>query len=135
MYSIKSIMTTNVIFVRPETSIFEAMTLLTENKISGVPVVDDQLRVIGILSEKDVLEMLMDKDLDIKKTVGDYMTREVVCFTEEDSAIDICKFFIRTNIRRVPIVKDGKLIGVVSRRDIVELILEIRTKMSDFRFH
>ena len=135
MYSIKSIMTTNVISVRPETPIFEAMTLLTENKISGVPVVDDQLRVIGILSEKDVLEMLMDKDLDIKKTVGDYMTRDVVCFTEEDSAIDICKFFIRTNIRRVPIVKDGKLIGVVSRRDIVELILEIRTKMSDFRFH
>ena len=135
MFSIKSIMTTNVITVKPETAIFDALNLLIEHKISGMPVIDNENRVVGILSEKDVLEILVDKSLDIKKTVDDYMSRDVVCFTEEDSAIDICKFFLRSPFRRVPIVKDGKLVGVVSRHDIVELIVEAKSKISDFRFH
>ena len=58
------------------------------------------------------------------------MSREVICFTEDDSAVEICKFFMRTHIRRVPIIRDGCLIGIVSRRDIVSLIAEAKTKMS-----
>ena len=135
MLTIKSIMKTNVITVRPETPIYEALDLLFKNQISGMPVVNGQNEVVGILSEKDVLRILLDDKLIVKHTVSDYMTRDVVCFTEEDSAVDICKFFIRSHVRRVPIVKDGKLVGVVSRRDIVELILEARTKISDLRFH
>ena len=135
MFPVQSIMTTNVITVKPETPIFDALNLLVEHKISGMPVVDDRGFVVGVLSEKDVLEILIDKNLGIKKTVDDYMSRNVVSFTEEDSAIDICKFFIQSSFRRVPIVKDRKLVGIVSRRDIVELILEAKSKISDFRFH
>ncbi|MCA9407141.1 MAG: CBS domain-containing protein [Candidatus Omnitrophica bacterium] len=134
MLSIKRIMSTNVIAVKPDTSIYEALTLLAEKKVSGMPVVNAQNHVIGILSEKDVLKILLDKDLSIHKRVEDYMTRDVISFTEEDNATDICKFFIRSNIRRVPIVRNKELIGIVSRRDIVELILEAKSKISDFRF-
>ena len=134
MLPVKSIMTEEVIWVTPQTPIYEALHLLTEHKISGLPVVDEDRHVVGILSEKDVLAILLDKHPDAKKTVSNYMSRDVISFTEDASAIDICKFFIQSNIRRVPIIRDNKLVGIVSRRDIVSLILEVKTKMSDFRF-
>jgi len=134
MISIKSIMTKGVITVLDTLPIYEALDLLMKNKVSGLPVVNKKEDVVGILSEKDVLKILLDKKLNVKKTVSDYMSREVISFSEEDDAIDICKFFIRSHIRRVPIVKDGKLVGIVSRRDIVSIILEAKSKISQFRY-
>ena len=134
MLPLKSIMTIGVITVKSDTPIYEALYLLAKNKISGIPVVDDEEQVIGVLSEKDVLRILFDKKLDIKSAVDDYMSRDIICFKEEDSAIDVCKFFIRSNIRRVPIVKDDKLVGIVSRSDIIPLILEAKNKISNFRY-
>jgi len=134
MLPLKTIMTVGVITVKADTPIYEALYLLAKNKISGIPVVDDEEQVVGVLSEKDVLRILFDKKLDVKSTVDDYMSRDTICFTEEDSAIDVCKFFIRSNIRRVPIVKDNKLVGIVSRADIIPLILEAKNKISNFRY-
>src|SRR6185503_8560458 len=124
MIAVKTIMTTDVKFVRAETPIYEALDLLDKEKISGLPVLDEGNHVVGILTEKDVLEILISKNADAKKLVGDYMTREVICFQENDNVLDVCKFFIRSHIRRVPIVREGKLVGIVSRHDIVTLIRE-----------
>ena len=134
MLSLKSIMTRDVITVTPETSIFDAMELLKAHKISGMPVVDAEMRVKGILTEKDVLRILIDDEIEYKHTVGDYMTTDVVAFSENDSAIKVCQFFINSHIRRVPILEDGKLIGIVSRRDIISLILEAKSKISKARY-
>ena len=134
MISISGIMTQNVIYTTPDTPIYEALELLSRNKVSGIPVCDLDMNIVGILSEKDVLRILIDKNLHVKNRVSDYMTREVISFTEEDSAVDICKFFIRSHIRRVPIVRDGKLIGIISRRDICSLIQEAKSKISEFRY-
>ena len=134
MIPIKSFMTTDVVTVKPDVPIYEALHLLSEREISGMPVVDDNNQVVGILSEKDVLRILIDDKLDVTSKVSDYMSHGVVCFTETDNAFEICKFFINSHYRRVPIVKDGKLVGIVSRRDIVGLILEVKSKISDFRY-
>ena len=134
MLPIKSIMTTNVVTVKPETPIIEAIRLLTTNKISGMPVVDDEMHVKGILSEKDVLRILLRRDVKFHETVDDYMTRKVISFSEDDSAIVVCKFFLKSHFRRVPIVKDGKLIGIVSRRDLIELILDAKNTIAGHRF-
>ncbi len=134
MFAIKTIMTTEVVSLHSGTPIYEALDLLTRHQVSGIPVLNDNDNVIGVLSEKDVLRILVDDHLDVKKTVDDYMSRNVICFKEEDSAIDVCKFFIHSNIRRVPIVRDSKLVGVVSRADIIPLILEAKNKISDFRY-
>ncbi len=135
MIPIKTIMTKKVLSVQKNTPIYEALNQLTKAQVSGLPVLDNQMKVVGILSEKDVLKILIDKKFDVKNTVDEYMTREVISFTEEDDAIDICKFFLNSHIRRVPIVKDGKLVGIVSRHDIVNLILEAKSKMDDLRFN
>ena len=134
MLPIHSIMTTEVITVSADTPIYEALDLLSRHRISGIPVVDQSRCVVGILSEKDVLRILIDRKLGILSTVEDYMSRDVICFAENDSAIDICKFFIRSNIRRVPIVRDNVLVGIVSRADIISLILEAKNKISNFRY-
>ena len=134
MIPVKTIMTQDVISVKADMPIYETMELFIRHKISGIPVVNADMKVVGILTEKDVLKLLMDRKFDVKATVGDYMKREVVCFTEEDSAISVCEFFIKNSLRRVPIVRDNKLVGIVSRRDIIELILEMRSKISDDRF-
>jgi len=134
MLTLKNVMTKHVIYVKRGAPIYKAMNLLLKHKISGMPVVAESMRVVGVLSEKDVLRLLVDRKLDINSSVDDYMTREVICFSEEDSAFDLCKFFIKSNIRRVPIVKKGKLVGIVSRHDIVNLILEVKTKFTDFRY-
>jgi len=134
MLPIKQFMTKDVISIKETLPIYEALIVLTKNKVSGLPVVDDEMKVIGVLSEKDVLRLLIDKNLTEKRVVGDYMSREVISFTEEGDAMDICKFFIKSHIRRVPIVKDEKLVGIVSRRDIVNLILEAKSKISEFRY-
>ncbi len=134
MIPIKSIMTTNVITVKPETPIIDAIRLLTTHKISGMPVVDDAMHVKGILSERDVLEILVRRDVQFHETVDDYMTRKVISFSEEDSAIVVCKFFLKSHFRRVPIVKDGKLIGIVSRRDLIALILDAKNTIAGHRF-
>jgi CBS domain-containing protein len=134
MFPIKNIMTKDVVSVSPDSSIFEAMELLKKHEISGVPVVDSELKLKGILTEKDVLSILLNHDIKYKHTVADYMTTEIHIFSPEDSAISVCQFFIKNAIRRVPIVKDGKLVGIVSRRDIISLILEIKSKISDSRY-
>jgi len=134
MLQLKSIMTIGVITVKADTPIYEALFLLAKNKISGIPVVDDEEQVVGVLSEKDVLKILFDKKLVVDSSVDDYMSRDVICFKEEDSAVDVCKFFIRSNIRRVPIVRDSKIVGIVSRADIIPLLLEAKDKISNLRY-
>ena len=134
MFPVKTIMTTDLVTVSPDTPIFEALDLIKRHRVSGMPVVTNFGQVVGILTEKDLLRVLIEKNVDVKDKVEDYMSREVICFTEEDNAMEICKFFMRTNIRRVPIVRDGILVGIVSRRDIVGLILEAKSKMSQLRY-
>src|SRR5262245_25439788 len=134
MIIIKTIMNTDVKFVRADTPIYDALDILEKEHVSGLPVVDEGGHVVGILTEKDVLELLISKTTDVKNTVGDFMTREVICFQENDNVLDVCKFFIRSNIRRVPIVRDGKLVGIVSRHDMVTLIREAKSKLSNFRY-
>ncbi len=134
MVPISDLMTRDVITVAPQTPIFEALEKFTHHKISGMPVVDSGGRVIGILSEKDLLRILFEKKVDVGHKVEDYMSREVICFSEDDTALDVCKFFMRTHIRRVPIVNRGYLVGIVSRRDIIGLIIEAKSKLSTLRY-
>ncbi len=127
MFKAKTIMSTNVISVKRQTEIYEAIKKLVENNITGLPVVNDDMSLVGVISEKDVLSLLYNIE-DKPGKVGDYMTINPVCFDEDDSLIDIAECFIENNFRRVPIVAGGKLVGIVSRKDIIGYILKLRHK-------
>ena len=127
MFKAKDIMTTNVITVKRETTIYEAIRILVEKNITGLPVVNDDGTMAGIISEKDVLRLLYDIE-DKADKVEDFMTKDVVSFNDEDSLVDVTECFIKNNFRRVTILAEGKLSGVISRRDIIAYILKLRHK-------
>jgi len=126
MLKAKDIMTEEVISVKKDTPIFEAVELLAKNSITGIPVVEDDMTLVGILTEKDVLGLFYAlKDAE-NKTVNDFMTQPAVHFNENESLLDVCDCLINNPFRRVPVTSKNKVIGIISRQDFVEYILQLR---------
>ncbi len=123
MNETKAIMTTDVITVGRRTPIYDAMEILLENDITGLPVVNDDMMLVGIITEKDILKLLSVLEND-SAIVEDFMTKEVASFDQEDDLIRICECLIRKHFRRIPITSQGKLTGIISRKDIIRYILE-----------
>ena len=132
MISIQEVLTTDVVKIRIGTPVYEALQILTSNRISGAPVVDYDDRLVGMLSERDLLKILIEKSISVHDLVDDYMSRRVVSFKETDDAVDICRTFIHCQFRRIPIVNDGKLVGIISRKDCVQAISEAQRKLEEF---
>ena len=126
MFRTKDIMTRGVICARPEMPIYDAVRLLAHRRITGMPVVDEELNLVGVLSEKDVLRMLYDTEDSIDQQVSDYMNFGAVSLDINDTLIDLCDIMTQNIFRRVFITEEGKLAGVVSRSDVIHAILQIK---------
>jgi len=141
------VMTTDVITVDPETTVQAMATLLAERGISGAPVVDANGRLVGIVSEGDLLhraeigtarrhrerrrswwldhfasELARDYVKSHGRTVRDIMTRDVVTATENTDLGDVAALLEAKRIKRVPITRDGKVIGIISRANLVRAL-------------
>ena len=123
MLSAEEIMTQDVITVKEDTPIHEAMEIMLKEQVSGVPVVFDDMSLAGVLSEKDVVSLLYDREGLKTKKVRYFMTERAISFDIDDSLIDICNFLAKGLVRRVPITSDGKLVGIVSIADIIKYTL------------
>jgi len=121
MFKAKDIMTTNVLSITKDAPIEKAVDMFVENGITGLPVVDIDMKLVGIISDKDALELLYDINSG-NGYVEDYMTTPVISFDIEDSMLEVCEILIDKGIRRVPILSRGKLTGIISRRDIIAYI-------------
>lgn len=127
MLKVEDIMTRDVITVKQETPIYEAMEVMRKNDITGKPVVDDEMTLVGVITEKDVLRLFCGDEDDKNKTVGFFMTRPAVSYRENESLQSVCDFMMVNYFRRVPVVsKKGKLVGIISRPDIIDYIIEQR---------
>lgn len=119
----------SVTTLSPETDIDSAMETLLKKKLSGAPVVDDDKRVVGILSEKDCLKIVMASAFERlpEGKVRDYMTTDVVTLTPRSTIYDIVDRFMKTPFRRLPVVEEGaKFVGVVSRTNVVKAVAAMR---------
>jgi CBS domain-containing protein len=146
------VMTSEVITVGPDTPVQALTRLLCERGISGVPVVDKDYRLVGIVSEGDVLhrietateqrpgrrtgrrgswwlgaiasdrELARDYVKSHARTVKDIMTRDVVSISETTELADIANLLETNRIKRVPVLRDGQLIGIVSRANLVRAL-------------
>lgn len=126
MLRARDIMSRNVISVQKDAPILKAVKLLVENNISGLPVVEDDMTLTGILSEKDVVDLFYDSEQAENKTVEDYMTYPTVHFEDNNALLNICDFLVKNIFRRVPITSDGKLVGIISIQDILNTVLKLR---------
>ncbi len=124
--SAKHVMTCGLLTVRRNTPVYTAMELIANGNITGLPVVDDSMKLVGIVSEKDLLKLLCDPSAK-PGLVQDYMTRDIVSFDFDDSLFEVCHCLINNNFRRVPILDKGRLSGIISRRDIIIYIMENRS--------
>jgi len=122
----KDAMKTGLLTVKKATPVYEAMDIMATKNITGLPVVDDYMNLLGIVSEKDVLKLLYDPDA-LPSVVGDVMTAGVTGFSQDTSLFEICCCLIENNFRRVPILNGGKLIGIISRTDIMAYIMKNRS--------
>jgi CBS domain-containing protein len=116
----RDVMSTEVVSVSPSMTVQELAVLLSERRISGVPVVDQKGVLIGIVSEADILSRKMNEE-----TVRAIMTSDVVAVGETESVQEIALLLAMKRINRVPVVREGKLIGIVSRTDIVKAMAGI----------
>ena len=135
---VKDVMTKNVITVKRDADLHEASRLLSEHRISGMPVVDDNNRVIGVVSEADILVLAgMNKKHTFKdilrsvlgepvpsrtggNRVEDVMSFPPITSKADDEVMEVAKILDERRIKRLPVVdNEGKLLGVVSRADIV----------------
>ncbi len=121
----KDVMTKDIISVKKDTPIREAAELLVKHNISGMPVVEDDMTLAGVLSEKDAILIFYETKENIeKKTVADFMTQPAFQFDEEKNLLDVCDFLVKNIFRRVPITSNKKLVGIISIKNVIETALQ-----------
>jgi len=138
-------MSKNVITVDPGTSLEEAAAKMSEHSISGLPVVEDDGKLVGIISEKDLiykdkklhfpdyinliggiiyLESFRKFEKEFKKYIAikveELMTKEVVSINENTKVDEIANIMVEKDVNRVPVLREGKLLGIVTRADLVK---------------
>ena len=147
---VKDFMTCQVVTVTPETSILDAARLMLDHKISGLPVVSDGGRVVGIVSEHDLLRdnvqtkrthwlRLMIDRVDLadesgrlhERKVCEVMTPDPVTVAETASLEEAGRLIEENDIKRLPVVHDDKLVGIIARADMVRAIIRAARKIKD----
>lgn len=123
MLKAKDIMTTEVVAVSKDADIYRAIRMMVEKNVTGLPVIDKDRMLVGVVTEKDVLKLLYEVE-DRPGKVEDYMTRAVVAFDQETEIGTVADGLAASHFRRVPILNQGRLVGIISRKDVIKHIKE-----------
>jgi len=117
---VRDIMTRKVYTISAEASVQEVAQLLSQKRISGVPVVDRSGKIIGVVTQADIIGKVRREDM----RVADIMSPEIITVNEEARVGDIALLFSKHNIKRVPVMCNDKLVGIVCRSDIVQAVAQ-----------
>ncbi|WP_341486409.1 CBS domain-containing protein [Pararhizobium sp. A13] len=141
---VKDVMTIKVVRISPDHSVRQAAKMMLDNQVSGIPVVDDDGRLLGIISEGDLIRRtelgseatvsLAEKAMPaeerasayVKRSswrVGDAMTSNLVTIDEDASLTRVAQLMQERGIKRIPVTRAGELVGIVSRADLLQAIL------------
>lgn len=139
----REIMTSPVVTVEPDLSIRDAMRVLDRHDITAAPVVDEQERLVGIVSEADLLRSGMAQDPRAHArpleeqgetagtTVADVMTAGVLTVREGTDASDIARMMMDTGVKSVPVTHAQHVVGMVSRRDLIRALASTDDRIAD----
>lgn len=126
---VSDFMTKDLITFRADQTIFQAIDILIKHRITGGPVVNENNELIGVLSEGDCLKEVVKGKYDnmpmLSGMVGDHMTKNVTTIPPEMNVFEAAQLFLSKRIRRFPVVKDGKLVGQISQRDVMKAVREM----------
>ena len=120
---VKDYMKRKLITFSPEQSINEVMEIILKQRITGGPVTDDHGNLVGIISDTDVMQVIGDSRYHnmpvADRTVADLMSTHVSTIDSEADIFDAATRFLKTGHRRFPVIENGKLIGQISRMDVI----------------
>jgi CBS domain-containing protein len=124
---IRDYMATGLVTVTPDTEILRAAHLLVVNNIGGAPVVGPGGRLAGLLTEKDLMRVVLNAGYyaDYGGRVADYMTTTVETVGPDESLVTVAKRFLEKGYHRYPVVENGRLIGQISRRDVLRALSDL----------
>ncbi len=119
--AVKDIMATNIVTFKPDQNVHEVIEKLVSTCISGASVIDEEGKLIGIISEKDCLKTIVKSSYydGMGALVSDLMSTDVDTVDIHDSIHNVAEKFLNCYYRRFPVLDDGKLAGQVSRRDVL----------------
>ena len=114
----------HLITFTPDTDIYYVVKMLIQRSISGAPVVNAEGELVGIISEKDCLRVLMEMSMHELPggSVENYMSREVTALDQNQSILEAVGLFQKNHFRRFPVVESKKLVGLLTRRDVLRAI-------------
>ncbi len=128
--SITKYMATDLHTFRPDQGIDEAIDIMLEKRISGGPVLNENGDLVGVLSERDCLKIMVESAYmnhpSGKSVVADYMTTDVQTIDISKDVLDAANMFLNGMVRRFPVVENGKLKGQISRRDVMRAARELK---------
>lgn len=121
-------MTSNPVFFKPSTDVFEAIRKLLEKKITGAPVLDDSGKVVGAFSEVDCLRITVNCTYyeGMGGKVSEFMTQDVTAVDADTSIVELAEMFSKSPLRHFPVTNNGKLVGVISRVDVLKALISIK---------
>jgi CBS domain-containing protein len=125
MMTAAQIMTSDIVTVGPDTSVQEATDLLLDNEISGLPVTDAERQLVGVISEFALLATVYDSQVQCE-TVAQHMTKDVMTVDVDDPISYVADLFIMHRIRRLPVMNNGRLVGVIARRDVLRVLQDAK---------
>ena len=126
-YTVKDFMATKLITFLPKTPIEVAVGTCLKNKISDTPVINEKNELIGVISEKDCMRTLMEYSYhnDLGGLVEDYMSEKLEKINVYDTISQVADKFIQSRCRRFPVMDGNRLVGQISRRDILRAIFQL----------
>lgn len=129
---VRDYMATRLITLSPDEEVFHAINTFLENRISGAPVVDDCGELVGILSESDCLKSVLAASYHQEQVglVEDFMCTTLETISPEADIVSVAEIFIDKNRRRLPVVEDGKLVGQISRRDLLRAMKDFQKELT-----
>lgn len=119
-------MTVDLVLLTPEIEILHAMNILLENRISGAAVVDGEGELVGVLSKKDCLRAALNGAYfqEWGGQVATYMSRNPETLEADLDLVSAAEWFLKSDYRRFPVLRHGKLVGQISRSDILSALLD-----------
>lgn len=123
-HSVRDHMTRNLLTFTPDTDVMSAIGALVKSGHSGAPVCEESGRLVGMLSEKDCLKVAVVASYEgvSPGSVRDFMTTSVRCLSPDDTLLEVANRFLDSPYKRFPVVEDGRLVGQISRRDVLKAI-------------
>jgi len=127
MFNAKEIMDTELVAVDPYDTIGRAMSLMVDHRLSSLPVVDKTGRVLGVISDRDVFDLIYNCATENER-VARYMSSDVSKIEEKYDWVNVADAFRSSDLHRLPVTHDGKLVGTITRHDLMHTVEETRRR-------